>query len=114
MIGEQRAVRAFMRAEDLVRGSLKVELRSCAPTSDPRSGRPMPVPPMVIIWWEERPVAVRLRLLVAMNRFPPHDRLANLLENELAAAGLPVQRVPEAALWRLFASPPRPRLAGRE
>jgi hypothetical protein len=87
MIGEQRAVRAFMRAEDLVRGSLKVE---------------------------ERPVAVRLRLLVAMNRFPPHDRLANLLENELAAAGLPVQRVPEAALWRLFAHPPRPRLAGRE
>jgi hypothetical protein len=114
MIGEQRAVRAFLKAEDLVRGSLKVELRSSDPTSDPRSGRLVPVPPMVIMWWEERPVAVRLRLLVAMSRFPPNDRLANLLEDQLTAAGLPVQRVPEAALWRLFAAPPRPRLAERE
>jgi hypothetical protein len=111
MIGEQRAVRAFMRAEGLVRGSLKVELRECAPTTDPRSGRDVAVPPMVILWWEERPLAVRLRLLVALSRFPPHDRLAAVLEDELLATGLPVQRVPEAALWRLFAAPPRPRLA---
>ena len=114
MIGEQRAVRAFLRAEYLMRGSVKVELRSCEPTSDPRSGRPVAVPPMVILWWEERPLAVRLRLVVAMSRFPPHGHLASLLENELLAVGLPVHRVPEAALWRLFASPPRPRLAERD
>jgi hypothetical protein len=114
MIGEQRAVRAFMRADDFTRGSLKVDLRACEPTSDPRSGRPVAVPPMVILWWEERPLAVRLRLLVALSSFPPHDRLAKLLEDEVRAAGLPVQRVCEAALWRLFASPPRPRLAGRD
>jgi hypothetical protein len=111
MIGEQRAVRAFMKAEELVRGSLKVELRSSDPTSDPRSGRLLPVPPIVILWWEERPLAVRLRVLVALSRFPANDRLANLLEDSLAGAGVPVQRVPEAALWRLFAAPPRPRLA---
>jgi hypothetical protein len=114
MIGDQRAVRAFLKAEDLMRGSLKVELRESEPTSDPRSGRLVPVPPIVIMWWEERPLAVRLRLLVAMSRFPSNDRLASLLENELIAVGLPVQRVPEAALWRLFAAPPRPRLAERD
>ena len=114
MIGEQRAVRAFMRAEELARGSVKVELRPCEPTSDPRSGASVFVPPMVILWWEDRPLAVRLRLLVGLSRFPPNDRLANLLEDALLAAGLPVQRVPEAALWRLFAAPPRPRLAGRD
>jgi hypothetical protein len=114
MIGDQRAVRAFMKAEELVRGSFKVELRSSDPTSDPRSGRPVPVPPIVILWWEDRPLAVRLRLLVALSRFPPNDRLANMLEDQLMAAGLPVQRVPEAALWRLFAAPPRPRLAERD
>ena len=111
MIGDQRAVRAFLKAEDLVRGSLKVELRDSEPTSDPRSGRLVPVPPLVIMWWEERPLAVRLRLLVALSRFPCNDRLASMLEDELMAVGLPVQRVPEAALWRLFAAPPRPRLA---
>jgi hypothetical protein len=114
MIGDQRAVRAFMKAEDLERGSVKVELRESEPTSDPRSGRLVPVPPIVIMWWEERPLAVRLRLLVAMSRFPPNDRLANMLEDQLMGAGLPVQRVPEAALWRLFAAPPRPRLAERD
>ena len=114
MIGEQRAVRAFMRAEELTRGSLKVELRYCESTTDPRSGRPVPVPPLVILWWEERPLAVRLRLLVALSRFPPNEGLANVLEDQVLAAGLPTQRVPEAALWRLFAAPPRPRLAGRE
>ena len=114
MIGEQRAVRAFMKAEELVRGSFKVELRDSEPTSDPRSGKLVPVPPIVIMWWEERPLAVRLRRLVAMSRFPPNDGLANLLEGELVAVGLPVQRVPEAALWRLFAAPPRPRLAERD
>jgi hypothetical protein len=114
MLGEQRAVRAFLKAENLMRGSLKIELRTSDPTSDPRSGQLVPVPPLVIMWWEDRPVAVRLRLLVALSRFPPNDRLANLLEDELMATGLPVQRVPEAALWRLFAAPPRPRLAERD
>ena len=114
MIGDQRAVRAFMKAEELERGSLKVELRASEPTSDPRSGRLLPVPPIVIMWWEERPLAVRLRMVVAMSRFPHNERLANLLEDTLLAAGLPVQQVPEAALWRLFAAPPRPRLAGRD
>jgi hypothetical protein len=114
MIADQRAVRAFMQAEELERGSLKVELRESEPTSDPRSGRLVPVPPIVIMWWEERPLAVRLRLVVAMSRFPSNDRLANLLEDTLLGTGLAVQRVPEAALWRLFAAPPRPRLAERD
>jgi hypothetical protein len=111
VIGEQRAVRSFLRCEPMVRGPLEVELRECAPTTDPRSGRPIPVPPLVVLWVWERPHAVRVRSLVVVSRFPPNTRLASLLEGDARACGLPVERVHEAGLWRLFHRPPRPRLA---
>jgi len=111
VIGERRAVQAFLGAKPLSRGSLEVELRESPPTSDPRSGRPMAVPPVVVLWIEERPVAVRVRTVVAISRFPPEPRLVTMLEGDCLAAGLAVERMPEAGLWRLFAHPPRPRLA---
>ena len=58
-------------------------------------------------------MAVRVRTVVAMSRFPPEPRLVTMLEAECLAAGLAVERMPEAGLWRLFAHPPRPRLARR-
>jgi hypothetical protein len=112
VIGEQRSVRAFLDAEELVRDEIEVEVRPSAPTSDPRSGWPVMVPPLVILWVGERPLAVRLRALVAISRFPTNPRLANLLEGEAAAAGFAVERIAEAGLWRLFAQPPRPRRVG--
>ena len=69
------------------------------------------VPPVVVLWIEERPVAVRVRTVVAISRFPPEPRLVSMLEADCLAAGLAVERMPEAGLWRLFAHPPRPRLA---
>jgi hypothetical protein len=112
VIGEQRAVRSFLRAEGFVRGELEVEVRALQPTTDPRSGRPLPVPPLVILWVGERPLAVRLRSVVAVSRFATLPRLASLLEGEAHAGGFAVQRMPEAGLWRLFAQPPRPRRVG--
>jgi hypothetical protein len=112
VIGEQRAVRAFLRAEEYVRGELEVELRESPPTTDPRSGRPVPVPPLAILWAGERPLAVRLRSCVAVSRFATLPRVASLLEGEAEAAGFPIQRMPEAGLWRLFSQPPRPRRVG--
>ena len=111
LIGERRAVQAFLQARPLSRGPLEVELREAAQTSDPRSGRPVLVPPLVVLWIEERPVAVRVRTVVAISRFPPEPRLVSMLEADCLAAGLAVERIPEAGLWRLFAQPPRPRLA---
>jgi hypothetical protein len=111
MIGEQRAVRSFLRCEPLVRGPLEVELRESAPTTDPRSGRRVGVPPLIVLWVWERPHAVRVRSVIAINRFPPQPRLVELLEAQAEASGLPIERVPEAGLWRLFHRPPRPRLA---
>ncbi|HEY1357029.1 MAG TPA: hypothetical protein VGF21_01875 [Thermoleophilaceae bacterium] len=111
MIGEQRAVRSFLRCEPLVRGPLEVELRESAPTTDPRSGQRIGVPPLVVLWVWERPHAVRVRSVIAVNRFPPNPRLVEVLEEEAGLAGLPVERVHEAGLWRLFHRPPRPRLA---
>ena len=111
MIGEDRAIRAFLRWEPMVRGPLEVEIRDSAPTTDPRSGQQVAVPPLVVLWVWERPHAVRVRSLVAVNRFPPNPRLVSLLETSALAAGLPVERVHEAGLWRLFHRPPRPRLA---
>jgi hypothetical protein len=111
VIGEQRAVRSFLRCEAMVRGPLEVELRANPPTTDPRSGAPVPVPPLVVLWVAERPHAVRVRNVIAVNRFPPSVRLVELLEERALAAGLPVEPVPEAGLWRLFHRPPRPRLA---
>src|SRR5687768_16272966 len=61
LIGERRAVQAFLQARPLSRGSLEVELRAAPQTSDPRSGEPVLVPPLVVLWIEERPVAVRVR-----------------------------------------------------
>jgi hypothetical protein len=112
VIGEQRAVRAFLRGEELVRGELEVEVRLSAPTSDPRSGRTLGVPPLVILWTGERPLAVRLRSVVAVSRFALMPRLASLLEGEAYSAGFAVERMPEAGLWRLFSQPPRPRRVG--
>ena len=93
------------------RGPLEVEIRESPPTSDPRSGRPLPVPPVVVLWIEERPVAVRVRTVVAISRFPPEPRLVSMLEADCLAGGLGIERIPEAGLWRLFSQPPRPRLA---
>ena len=111
VIGERRAVQAFLGAKPLSRGPLEVELRDSPPTTDPRSGKPMSVPPVVVLWIEERPVAVRVRTVAAISRFPPEPRLVAMLEADCLAAGLAVERMPEAALWRLFSHPPRPRLA---
>lgn len=111
MIGERRAVRSFLRAEEMLDGQFEVELRDSSPTTDPRSGRPVPVPPLMILWVKERPLAVRIRHVVAISRFPPSPRLATLLEGESMAGGLAIERIPEAGLWRLFSRPPRPRLA---
>src|SRR5215208_6436432 len=110
MIGEQRAVSSFLHTEPLVRGAPEVELRESPPTTDPRSGREVAVPPLVVLWVWERPHAVRMRSVVAVSRFPPNPRLVELLEQQAELAGLPVERVTEAGLWRLFHRPPRPRL----
>jgi hypothetical protein len=111
VIGERRAVQAFLSAKELKRGPLEVEVRESPPTTDPRSGLPVLVPPVVVLWIEERPVAVRMRNVVAISRFPPEPRLVTMLEADCLAVALPVERIPEAGLWRLFAQPPRPRLA---
>jgi hypothetical protein len=111
LIGERRAVQAFLQARPLSRGPLEVELREAPQTSDPRSGEPVLVPPLVLLWIEERPVAVRVRGVVAISRFPPEPRLVSVLEGDCIAAGLAVERITEAGLWRLFSQPPRPRLA---
>jgi hypothetical protein len=95
----------------MTRGPVEVELRESQPTTDPRSGVPLSVPPIAVLWVAERPVAVRLRGVVAVSRFPPDPRLGTLLEGESLAAGLAVERMPESGLWRLFSQPPRPRLA---
>lgn len=92
---------------------MEVELRECPPTSDPRSGQPVLVPPMVIMWTGERPLAVRLRSVVAVSRFAMLPSVAATLEAEARAAGFAVERMAEAGLWRLFSQPPRPRLAER-
>ena len=112
MIGEQRAVRAFLGGNEFVRGELEVEVRDCPPTTDPRSDRPLPVPPLVILWAGERPLAVRLRSIVAVSRFATMPRLASLLEGEAHSSGFAIEQMPEAGLWRLFAQPPRPRPVG--
>jgi hypothetical protein len=112
VFGEQRSVRAFLEAEELVRDEIEVEVRQSAPTTDPRSGWPLAVPPLVILWVGERPLAVRLRAVVAISRFATNPRLANLLEGEAAANGFAIERMPEAGLWRLFSQPPRPRRVG--
>jgi hypothetical protein len=112
VIGEASGVRAFLRAQPFARGPVEVELREMAPTTDPRSGRPVAVPPVVILWWEERPLAVRVREVVALSTFPPNARLALLVEDHSLGAGLAVERMCEAGLWRLFARPPRPWPAG--
>lgn len=92
-------------------GQLEVELRESPETTDPRSGLPVNVPPVSILWLEERPIAVRVHDVVAVNTFPPVPRLADVVAAESHANGLPVEHLPEAGLWRLFAQPPRPRLA---
>jgi hypothetical protein len=111
LIGEMGAIEAFLQVRPTSRGPLEVEVRAVPPTTDPRSGRPLAVPPLVVLWIEERPLAVRVHGVVALNRFPPTPRLATVLEADCLAAGLAVERLCEAAIWRLFSQPPRPRLA---
>ena len=105
-------MRALLVGEEYVRGELEVEVRKHEPTSDPRSGRPLAVPPLAILWAGERPLAVKLRSIVAVSRFATLPRLASLVESEALAAGYEVERMPEAGLWRLFSQPPRPRRVG--
>jgi hypothetical protein len=112
VIGEQRAVRALLAGEEYVRGELEVEVRPSAPTSDPRTGEPVAVPPLAILWAAERPMAVRLRSAVAVSRFATMPRVASLVESEALASGYSVERMAEAGLWRLFSQPPRPRPVG--
>lgn len=104
-------MRAFLRGETMTLGQLEVELRECPPTTDPRSGRTVFVPPVSILWLEERPLAVRVHNVVGVSTFPPIPRLGTLVTTESEASGLAVEHLPEAGLWRLFAQPPRPRLA---
>lgn len=108
MIGEQRAARAFVRSQRFDTGALTVELRESPPTTDPRCGSPVAVPPLVILWSQDRPLAVLLRGVVVMSRMAQSSRLGGLLEDCADAAGLPVERLGEAALWRLFPRPRRP------
>lgn len=112
MVGEQRTVRAFLDGSEFVRGEVEVEVRESPSTTDPRSDRPMPVPPLVILWAGERPLAVRLRSAVAVSRYATMPGLANLIEGEAHASGFAVERMAEVGLWLLFAQPPRPRPVG--
>ena len=109
---EQRVIDAFFRCEDFQSGrGVDVELRPMPSTTDPRSGEPIWVPPVVILWAQERPLAVRIRSLIVLNRFAPESDLANVIEGCADAYGLPVERITEAGLWRLFQAPPQIRLA---
>jgi hypothetical protein len=112
VVGELRAVRAFLMGSDFVQGEVEVEVRGSPPSTDPRSDRPMPVPPLVILWAGKRPLAVRLRSAVAVSRFATVPGLASLIEGEARAFGFAVERMAEAGLWLLFAQPPRPRAVG--
>jgi hypothetical protein len=112
VVGEQRAVRAFLMGSEFVHGEVEVEVRESPPTTDPRSDRQVPVPPLVILWAGERPLAVRLRSAVAVSRFATMPGLASLIEGEARASGFAVERMAEAGLWLLFAQPPRPRPVG--
>jgi hypothetical protein len=107
VIGEQRALRAFFRCEEHDGRGLDVELREMPPTTDPRSGGTIWVPPVVILWVRERPLAVRVRTVIALNSFAPMSELATQIEGFALAHGLPVEQVCEAGLWRLFQGPPR-------
>ena len=113
MIGERRAVDALLAGRPLTYGDIEVEVRASPPTTDPRSGTPVRVPPVVILWVAERPVAVRLRTILALSRFPHPPRLASLLEADAPLLGLAIERMCEAGLWRLFSRPPGPRLVPR-
>ena len=113
MIGERRAVDALLAGRPLAYGKIEVEVRDSPPTTDPRSGGPVAVPPLVILWVAERPVAVRLRSVLAVSRFTYPPGLASLLEADAPVMGLAIERMCEAGLWRLFSRPPGPRLVRR-
>jgi hypothetical protein len=113
VIGERGVVDAFFRCEKLQSGrGIDVELREMPPTTDPRDGRPVWVPPVVILWVQERPLAVRVRSLIVLNRSASPDDLANVIEGAADAYGLSVEHVCEAGLWRLFQVPSRLRATG--
>jgi hypothetical protein len=112
VVAEQRAVRSLLSGCRFVSGEVEVEVRESPPTTDPRSDRPMPVPPMVILWAGDRPLAVRLRSAVVVSRFATMPGLASLIEGEAPASGFAVERMAESGLWLLFAQPPPPRPVG--
>ncbi len=111
MIGMRKAVQAFLEERRARGGPLEVELRELDPTTDPRSGVPLEVPPMVVLWLEERPLAVRLRNIVALSPSPAHPAISIAVEADCLAAGLEVEHMGEAGLWRLFSPPAGARLA---
>ena len=112
VIGEHRTVRAFLRGETMRLGQLEVELRESPETTDPRSGSPVYVPPVSILWLEERPIAVRVHDVVAVKPFPPVPRLADVVAGaSLTRTACPSSTCRRPGSWRLFAQPPRPRLA---
>jgi hypothetical protein len=106
----RRAVQAFLDSKPMISGPLEVELRELDPTTDPRSGLEVEVPPMAVLWVEERPLAVRLRDVVALSPSPSEPGLSVLVEADCVAAGLAVEHMGEAGLWRLFSAPARPGL----
>lgn len=108
MIDRRRAVRAFLARAPTSLPPLEVELRELPPASDPRSRRPLSTPPLAILWWRERPFAVRLRNVVALCDPAPDAELAALVAADAEASGLAVERTTETRLWRLFLRPSPP------
>ncbi len=107
MIGIRVAIQAFLESTAFRGGQLEVELRELEATTDPRSGAEVEVPPMVVLWVEERPLAVRLREVVALSPSPSDPGLSAAVESGCLGGGLAVERTGEAGLWRLFSAPAR-------
>ena len=108
----ERVIDAFFRCEEFQSGTgVDVETREMPPTTDPRSGQPVWVPPVVILWDHERPLAVRVRSVIALNSYTSEPDLTNVIEGCADAYGLPIERITEAGLWRLFQTPPQLRAA---
>jgi hypothetical protein len=108
MIGRRRVAWAFLARTPLLLPPFEVELRGLEPATDPRSQRPVPTPPLTILWWQERPFAVRVRDVVAICEPPPDAGLAAALEEAVEASGLAIERTTETVLWRLFLHPSPP------
>ena len=93
----RRAVQAFLDSKPMISGPLEVELRELDPTTDPRSGLEVEVPPMAVLWVEERPLAVRLRDVVALSPSPSEPGLSVLVEADCVAGASPSSTWPRPA-----------------